>query len=796
MAEESPSDFDLEIAHVLFMDIVGYSKLSINQQSKLLSQLTQIVRDTELFRTAEGTGKLVRLPTGDGMALVFFTSPDAPLRCAQEISRVLRNHPELPLRVGIHSGPVEQVADVNDRKNLAGAGINVAQRVMDCGDAGHILLSKRAADDLSQHDRWQPYLHDLGDFEVKHGSKIGVVNFFTDDAGNSRLPQKLMAARKGEHGARRRRMMRSALVPSIIVIAVALALWVMAQRRAPQQIRVPPGVIPEKTIAVLPFENLSPQKDDAFFADGIQDDVLTSLGKIKELTVIARASVMVYRGAAVAGKLREIGQTLRVSHVLEGSVRRSANRVVVNVQLIDTRDDRQLWSERYERSLTDTLSLQGELAIEIARQLQANLSVAEKSNVVTKPTENPDAYVLYLRARELETGYQTSDEDREAAAKLYQQAIDLDPKFALAHARLSIELSNVYNAADADPAGKAKVLPEAEEALRLQPALGEGRLALGYYFLWGGNDLDRALLELSRAAELMPSSAEVWRTRAFIYKRQDKLRERIAALQQAATLDPRDTNSLNFLRVTFRSVRNWPEALRTGDRMKALFPSVTDWSRDWEEFRMTGVIDPLKKIIAETPGGTPLERFGRHYEVAMLERDYSAADRYLKEIPAAEFGDWTHPKRMQEALLAVASGADPEVVERALVAARQESEKLLAASPNDYKLYGNLGLIDAFRGRKEEAIREGRRWAELENYSILEKNDAAAALALIYARTGEPEEAIKLIERLLTGPANLSQLWVFSMTQSDLKWRWVWDSLRSNPRFQKILAGPEPKTVY
>jgi TolB-like protein len=792
MAAESPSDFDLEIAHVLFMDIVGYSKLSINQQSKLLGQLTQIVRDTELFRTAEGTGKLVRLPTGDGMALVFFTSPDAPLRCAQEISRALRNHPELPLRMGIHSGPVEQVADVNDRKNLAGAGINVAQRVMDCGDAGHILLSKRAADDLSQHDRWQPYLHDLGDFEVKHGIKIGVVNFFTDDAGNSQLPQKLMAARKGEHGARRRRMMRSALVPSIIVIAVALALWVMAQRRAPQQIPVPPGVIPEKTIAVLPFENLSPEKDDAFFADGIQDDVLTTLGKIKELTVIARASVMIYRGAAVAGKLREIGQTLRVSHVLEGSVRRSANRVVVNVQLIDTRNDRELWSERYERSLTDALSLQGELAVEIAHALQATLTPAEKSNVAIKPTENPDAYVLYLRARELEIAYDLSDEDREKAVKLYQQAIDLDPRFALARARLSIEIFYlISHATKADPARKVKELAEAEEALRLQPALGEARLALGYYYL-NNNELDRAEIELSRAAELIPSSAEVWRVRAFLAKRHNKIRERIAALQQAVTLDPRDTESLDVLNGTFCSIRNWPESLHVVDRIKALLPGNADldWARDWVEFFMTGVIDPLKKRITVAPAM-------RLYQVAMLERDYSAADRYLKEIPAADFeGGWTHSKAMNEALLAVARGAEPAAVERALVAARQESEKLLADSPDTYGIYGDLGLIDAFLGRKEDAIREGRRWVELENFSILEKNDASAMLALIYARTGKTEEAINLIEKLLTVPANLSQLWVFSMRQADLKWRWEWDPLRSNPRFQKILEGPEPKTIY
>jgi TolB-like protein/Flp pilus assembly protein TadD len=608
----------------------------------------------------------------------------------------------------------------------------------------------------------------------------------------------------GESIASRTGRKLMALITMLAVLATALLLYQFTRPQegpavpasAPAQV----AAIPEKSIAVLPFENLSAEKDEAFFADGIQDDVLTSLGKIKDLTVIARASVLPYRGEAVAGKLREIGQTLRVSHILQGSVRRLANRVVVNVQLIDARNDRQMWTERYERTLTDALSLQGELAVEIARELRATLTPAEKSVVATKPTENPDAYVLYLRARELETRVPSSNEDYEAAVKLYQQAVDLDPKFALARARLSLRVTFLaFHYQGKDPARMQKALAEAEEALRLQPTLGEGRLALAHYYHWATGDLDRALAELSRAAELIPNSAEVWNTRAQIYKRQDKIRERIAALQHAETLDPRDTNNLVVLMSTFGSVRNWPEAARTGDRLLALLPEPKrfPWAPAYFKFRMSGVLDSLKKVIAESPVGShPGDLSLTRYEVAMFDRDYPAAERSLRETPAEAFGMWTHPKLMHEALLTAARGADPAVVEGALVRARQEIEKLLADDPAAGDLHGTLGLIDAFRGRKEDAIREGRRGLELADYSTLEKNDALAALALIYARTGEPDEAIKLIEKLLTVPANLTELLIFSMTQADLKWRWVWDPLRNDARFQKILAEPEPKTIY
>ncbi|MFL5237345.1 MAG: protein kinase domain-containing protein [Rhizomicrobium sp.] len=565
-----------------------------------------------------------------------------------------------------------------------------------------------------------------------------------------------------------------------------------------------PGEIPEKSVAVLPFENLSADKDDAFFADGIQDDVLTSLGKIQDLTVIARASVMTYRGEAAAGKLREIGKTLRVAHVLQGSVRRLANQVVVNVQLVDTRNDRQIWSERYERTLTNALSLQGEVAVAIARELQAALTPNELKVAATKPTDNPEAYLLYLKARELEMRMMVSEVDPEAVTKLYQQAIDLDPTFALARARLSMRLSFASSGADGDPILRGTALAEAQEASRLRPGMGEARLALALYY-WGANEIDRALAELAEAEKMLPNSAEVWQTRATIYRKQNKIRERIAALRRAETLDPRDSNVLRLLVMTLRDVRDWSEAEQAGKRVQAVAHGGQRrhgiYARSWDKFRSTGKLDALRQELAAAPAGPEGDQSDIHrsfqFELAMLERDFATAERLLHELPAEAFDGDPHPKIMQEALVAVGRGGDRVGIEQALAAARHEIDKLRAASPNDYYPYTNLGLIDAFLGRKEEAIREGQRAVELAaSRSPLEENDASAALALIYARTGKSDLAMELIEHLLTVPADLTEDAIYNMTVAELKWRWVWDPLREDQRFQKILAEPEPQTVY
>src|SRR6266699_3519522 len=273
MSTEVKKEIQLEIAHVLFIDIVGYSKLSVNEQHAAVEELNQIVRSSDQFQKAEAASRLLKIPTGDGMALVFYTSPEAPAQCAVEISRALKEHPRLQLRMGIHSGPVSGVVDVNERANLAGAGINMAQRVMDCGDAGHILLSKHVAEDLEEYERWRPLLHDLGSCEVKHGVRVSVVNLYDDQCGNAKLPRRFETLQK-----RRTRLRWAATAAGLLaLVAIVAGIVLFSRYRVRSALAAP-----EKSVAVLPFENLSRDPDNAYFADGIQEEVLTRLAKIAD----------------------------------------------------------------------------------------------------------------------------------------------------------------------------------------------------------------------------------------------------------------------------------------------------------------------------------------------------------------------------------------------------------------------------------------------------------------------------------------------------------------------------------
>src|SRR5207249_6499279 len=279
MAAETQKEIQLEIAHVLFIDTVGYSKLSINEQRAVVDELTQIVRATEQFQKAEATERLIKISTGDGMALVFYTSPEAPVRCAMELSRALKGHPRLRLRMGIHSGPVSGVIDVTGRTNLAGAGLNTAQRVMNCGDSGHILLSKHVAEDLEEYDEWRPLLYELGECEVKHGVRISVANLYTEELGNPAIPEKLKAARAAAAAAaaakRKRTTFRWISVGALALLVAVAAIGFLFFRYAPR-FAARALAVPEKSIAVLPFQNLSEEKANAFFADGVRSEEHTS----------------------------------------------------------------------------------------------------------------------------------------------------------------------------------------------------------------------------------------------------------------------------------------------------------------------------------------------------------------------------------------------------------------------------------------------------------------------------------------------------------------------------------------
>src|SRR5437773_3238516 len=382
---EPAPDLEPEIAHLLSIDVAGYSKLSNNEQIELLQQLNQIVRSTECFRSAEARGKLIRVPTGDGMALLFFRSPEEPVRCALEVSGALRDHPHIRLRMGVHSGPVNRITDVNDKTNFAGSGINVAQRVMDCGDAGHILLSAHVSEDLAQYRHWQPYLHDLGECGVKHGLRVHLVNLYKDGLGNPQVPGKLRRRRRWKqesdivHPVSLPRRPRSLLVLTLVVAALAMVISSLTffQRVSLRMTRsIPPEgtaskgtvLIPEKSIAILPFENLSGEKANAYFADGIQDEILTRLAKISDLKVISRTSTQHYKSAPE--NLREIAKQLGVAHIVEGSVQKSGETVRVNVQLIKAATDSHLWADTFDRKLTDIFSVESDVAKAIADQLR------------------------------------------------------------------------------------------------------------------------------------------------------------------------------------------------------------------------------------------------------------------------------------------------------------------------------------------------------------------------------------------------------------------------------------------
>ncbi len=409
MAAKFKFDPHLEIAHVLFIDVVGYSKLLVNEQRDVVERLNQLVRKTPQFRKSEAVGKLIRIPVGDGMALVFFQTPEEPAQCAMEIARALKNHPQIRLRMGVHSGPVDQVKDVNDRLNIAGAGINMAQRVMACGDAGHILLSKRVAEDLAHDKLWQPHLHELGEIELKHGRKLGIVNLYSEEIGNPQVPEKLKGA-SGQPAERPVRVGRPPLIKIaallVVCLLAAIAAIVLLRHRGTYLPRTQTLTssaparetsVAEKSIAVLPFENLSHDPDNAYFADGIQEEILARLAKIADLKVISRTSTQHYKSSP--DNLPQIAKQLGVANVLEGSVQKSADKVRVNVELIRAATDAHLWADTFDRKLTDVFAVESEVATKIAETLQAKLTGAERNAIAAQPTENSEAYQLYLKGR-------------------------------------------------------------------------------------------------------------------------------------------------------------------------------------------------------------------------------------------------------------------------------------------------------------------------------------------------------------------------------------------------------------
>ena len=809
ISPESGPDLPLEIAHVLLIDAVGYSKLLVNEQIELLQELNQIVRSTECFRTAEKTGKLIRVPTGDGMAVLFFHSPEEPVRCALEISKALQEFPHIQLRMGVHSGPVNQVTDVNDKMNIAGSGINVAQRVLDCGDAGHILLSGHVTEDLAEYRHWQPHLHDLGECEVKHGLRLHIFNLYKDNLGNPHVPQKLKRGRRWKltSGAAVRplsvlRWPKLALIAALFASAVALAISfsIFSRRGSPTIAQTPSeGVagavapIPGKSIAVLPFRNLSDEKENAYFADGVQNEVLTDLATIADLKVISRTSVMQYK-SDVARNLREIGQQLGVAHIVEGSVQRSGNRVRVNAQLLDARTDGQLWAQTYDRDLADVFAIQSEIAKSIADQLQARLSPSEMSAIERPPTSDITAFELYAQAKNV-LAIRNARANLLEAADLLNQAVTRDPAFFKAYCQLAHTHDRLYFLGyDHTPARLALAEAAIQAAFRLRPNAGEAHLARAQNLYRGYLEYDAALAELEVAGQTLPNDAGVFELKGYIQRRQGKQEEAVRSLERAIDLDPRNTFTLQQIALSYHHLRRFAEEKSVLDRALAIEPNDVDTkeARAFVEFHWKADARPLHQMLdsirATNPAATQSIADG-WLICALAERDAGAAKN-------AAIAAGANPPFTDEAVnfsLPFVEGViarmtkDDEKARSAFTVARAEQEKIIQAQPNYGPPLCVLGLIDAGLGRKEEALREGRRAVELLSVEKDPINGIAMIKysAMIAAWVGDNDLACEQLAVAIRPPSRL--------TYGQLKLLPFWDPLRSDLCFKKIVASLAPK---
>ncbi|MDX6577119.1 MAG: adenylate cyclase [Blastocatellia bacterium] len=529
MPLEIKKEVKLEIVHVLFVDIVGYSRRLTDEQQALIDQLNQVVRSSAVFQKATAADRLIKIPTGDGMALIFYSSPEQPVECALEISRELKSFPELPVRMGVHSGPVSAVTDLNDRTNAAGIGINVAQRVMDCGDSGHILLSKRVAEDLQQYGRWRPYLQDLGEMEVKHGVRVHVFNLYADGAGNPDLPEKL----------RQLKPIQSA--------EPAPATTRPAQKIEPARDRM--------SICVLPFANMSGDAEQEYFSDGISEDIITDLSKVSALHVVSRNTAFTFKGKPV--DVRQVATQLNVSHVLEGSVRKAGGRVRITAQLIDGSNDSHVWAERYDRDLNDIFALQDEISRAIVDALKVKLLPDEKKAIERHGTENVDAYNLYLMARQAyATGFEGDNRRNQVIVRLCRRATEIDPNYADAWALIALAEMLLGSTIAQDSEGG---LSAAERALSLNPDLAEAH-AVKARILWGERR-EEAFSEIETALRLDPESHEVNKCAAVLRFRQGRLEEAIRYFEKALALEDMDFASAGLL-ITCYTALGQEEAAR------------------------------------------------------------------------------------------------------------------------------------------------------------------------------------------------------------------------------------------
>jgi TolB-like protein/Tfp pilus assembly protein PilF len=654
------------------------------------------------------------------------------------------------------------------------------------------LLSKRVAEDLEQYDKWRPLLHDLGLCEVKHGVQLGVVNLCSDDVGNTQLPKKFEALKKYQ-----RRVRWAEVAIGLLVIAAIVIAFFFVSRKTTHS----PLSVADKSIAVLPFENLSEEKQNEFFADGVQDEILIDLAKIADLKVISRSSVMQYKGG-VARNLREIGQQLGVAHLLEGSVQRAANKIRVNAQLIDTWTDAHLWAQTYDRDLADVFAIQSEIAKAIAEQLQAKLSPNEKKAIEQSPTTDLAAFDLYSRAKSLlltASFSVTQDQDRRKAIELLDEAVKRDPSFFDAYCQLAGAHEDLYAVSGSDHTPTRLALAEAalQAATRLRPDAAETHLARAQYLYYGLRDYAGALAELEIARRGLPNDPRLFEFTGYILRRRGQQEEGLQNLERAVELDPRNFNTLQQISLSYQYLGRYAEAIAALDRALAIMPDNVETRANRAEYELFWKADTrplcqtIDAILAQGPGAIA-RAASSWFDCALAERDPAAAERALVALgdnPCWGESATNLSRSFGEGLLARMT-KDETRARTAFEAARAQQEKIVQGQPDYGPTLCVLGLIDAALGRKDLALDEGRRAIAL---MPVEKDVKNGSLVLQYfaitaAWAGEKELALQQLEAGLRAPTASLML-----SYGALKLFPVWDPLRGDPRFEQIVASLAPK---
>jgi TolB-like protein len=686
--------------------------------------------------------------------------------------------------MGMHSGPVSGVIDVNGHANLAGAGLNIAQRVMVCGDAGHILLSKHVAEDLEEYEHWRPLLHDLGTCEVKHGVPVGIVNLYANEIGNPQLPKKFQALKK--HSAR---MRWSAVATALLVLAAIVAGIVMFSRY-----RVG-SAAPEKSIAVLPFENRSEDKANAYFADGIQDEILTRLSKIADLKVISRTSTQHYKSAPE--NLPEIARQLGVAHILEGSVQKSGDAVRVNVQLIKAANDSHLWAETFDRKLTDIFSVETEVAKAIADQLQAKVTGREEQVMAAKPTDNPEAYDAYLRGLAYSLKAQNSPANSLGAQKHLREAVRLDPKFALSWALLSYVDALGYIGVTLQPTEslREEARQAAETALTLQPNLGEGLIAKGFYYYAYLKDYPIAVRYFEQARPLLPNSSRIPESLAYVARRGGQWEQSESFFDQAERLDPRNVHLLTQHALSYLLLRRFPEAQLKLDQVLNITPDDVDTlalkasiaQAEGDLPRASAILGPLHPAADNTAA---LET--QVYQAILQRRPDQIISR-LKEIlarPDPAMGYFNGELRFWLGW-AQQVGGDHAAAQESWQQARSELEPFLKEQPENYNLMQDLALVEMGLGNKAAALSMAERAIATNpiEKDVVDGPAPIEILARVAGQTGEADRAIAALQKLLSIPyEGALPVGNAPLTPALLRLDPMFDPLRNDPRFLKLTS--------